>query len=191
MLKLVYDLKVGFNDCYVTLIDDEYELSDLLAMRNDLWAEDLGEHLEASNLITDEDFYNIYKDRTSEELLQLMEDYGWGELWEESTRLDYTKLFFSHLVGNPLTCVAGVWEPSRVRLVYDPNTRTSYYYLNALPAKEVCDLLKLTKQQLHYYVKTGQIRKEFNPENPKQFKYNRTDVYTLQKKLEKKYERYI
>jgi DNA-binding transcriptional MerR regulator len=59
-----------------------------------------------------------------------------------------------------------------------------------MSAKEVCDALKLTRQQLHYYVKTEQIRKEYNPENPAQFKYNRTDVYALQKKLEKKYDRY-
>jgi DNA-binding transcriptional MerR regulator len=59
-----------------------------------------------------------------------------------------------------------------------------------MPAKEVCDLLKLTRQQLHYYVKTGTIRKEYNPENNKQFRYNRLDVQVLQKKLEKKYDRF-
>ena len=59
-----------------------------------------------------------------------------------------------------------------------------------MSAKEVCDTLKLTRQQLHYYVKTGQLRKEYNPENGKQFKYNRLDAQVLQKKLEKKYDRY-
>ena len=74
--------------------------------------------------------------------------------------------------------------------IYEPEKRSAQFYLNALPAAEVMKLLKLTKQQLHYYVKVGQLRKEFNPENPKQFKYNRTDVFVLQKKLDKKYDRY-
>ena len=49
-------------------------------------------------------------------------------------------------------------------------------------------MLKINKQQLHYYVKTGQIRKEFNNEG--KFKYNRVDVYVLNRKLQKKYDKY-
>ena len=157
MLKLIYNLKVGFNDCYVTLIDDEFELSGLLASQNEL-IEELGTISES-----EEDFYNRYKDNI-EQLLDDMNDNGWGLIWDETTRLNYTKLFFSHIVGNPISYVASIWEPSKVRLVYDPNVRTSYYYNNALSAKETCELLKISKQQLHYYVKTGQIKKEFNPD---------------------------
>ena len=186
MLKLIYDLKVGFNNCYVTLLDDEFEISDLLAIQN----EALAREDETCEPMTEEEFYNLFKDDVDNLLDNVLVENGWGLTWEECTKLDYTKLFFSHLAGAPLTCVAGIWEPSRVRLVYDPDTKTSYYYNNAFTARAACELLNITKQQLHYYVKTGQIRKEYNPEKPKQFKYNWTDIRTLKKKLDKKYDRY-
>ena len=30
MLKLVYDLKAGFEDCYLTIKDEEWDLTDIL-----------------------------------------------------------------------------------------------------------------------------------------------------------------
>ena len=155
-----------------------------MASQNEL-IEELGTISES-----EEDFYNRYKDNV-EQLLDDMNDNGWGLIWDETTRLNYTKLFFSHIVGNPISYVASIWEPSKVRLVYDPNVRTSYYYNNALSAKETCELLKISKQQLHYYVKTGQIKKEFNPDKPNgNYRYNSADVYVLQKKLAEKYEKH-
>jgi hypothetical protein len=137
------------------------------------------------------DFFMQYCDKIPE-LLQLLEDNGEMDMLREDSVLSISKLYFLHLLGDGkrLKHVIPVWEPSNWKLDLDLTTRTSFHYLNAMSAKEVCDLLNLTRQQLHYYVKTGQIRKEVNPENPKQFKYNRTDVYVLQKKLEKKYDRY-
>lgn len=199
MLKLIYDLKAGFEDKYLTLKNEEWELSDDLILM-DLGTLDNLEEIEAdTGKVIDVDtlrepdeeaFYNDYKDDI-EGLLDYLESIGSLESLYESSVLEISKLYFSHLLGgSPLKHIVPVWEPSNWRLVYDPAVRTSAHYLNALPAKEVCDTLKLTRQQLHYYVKTGQIRKEFNPENPTQFKYNRTDVYVLQKKLKKKYDRY-
>lgn len=198
MLKLVYDLKAGFEDKYLTLKNEEWELSDILVIMN-LGVLDNLEEIEADNNVTvdidtlrepdEESFYNEYKDDI-DGLLDYLESAGSLESLYECSALEISKLYFSHMLGGiPLKHIIPVWEPSNWRLVYD-TTRTPVHYLNALPAKEVCDLLKLTRQQLHYYVKTGQIKKEFNPENPKQFKYNRTDVYVLQKKIEKKYDRY-
>jgi hypothetical protein len=60
-------------------------------------------------------------------------------------------------------------------------------YAEALTAGELFDLLKLTRQQLHYYVKIGTIRKVYNPEKPKQFKYNKNDAEALYVKLKAKY----
>jgi len=183
MLKLIYDLKVGYRECYLTVLNEEFDVSAVFQQERDSLVEE--------GFLVDEpdevELYTQYKDSIPE-LLEFLEDSGDLDGEREASILHYTKTFFSS-VAEPGTC-CGIWEPSNWRLVYDPDTRSSIRYLNALSAKEVCDLLKLTKQQLHYYVKTGQIKKEFNPEKSKQFKYNRTDVYVLQKKLEKKYDRY-
>lgn len=198
MLKLIYDLKAGFKDCYLTIKKEEWDLSSMLEMNKlgtleyleeiekDCGPVDLDE-LRQNNEV---DFFIQYCDKIPE-LLQLLEDNGEMDMLREESILTISKLYFlHHLGGNQLKHVIPIWEPSNWKLDLDPSTRTSFYYLNAMSAKEVCDLLNLTRQQLHYYVKTDQLRKEVNPENPKQFKYNRTDVYVLQKKLEKKYDRY-
>ena len=183
MLKLIYDLKVGYKECYLTVLNEEFDVSAKLQQQHDFLVE---EGLPAEE-VDEEAFFYQYCDRVPE-LLDIIVDKDWLEEEYESSILHYTKTFFSS-VTEPGTC-CGIWEPSNWRLEYDPNSKSSIRYLNAFSAREVCDLLNLTKQQLHYYVKTGQIRKEFNPENPKQFKYNRTDVFVMQKKLDKKYDRY-
>jgi hypothetical protein len=198
MLKLVYDLKAGFEDCYLTIKKEEYDLSQMLESHKLGTLEYLEEIEEADGPVDlDElrknnefEFFIQYCDKIPE-LLELLEDNGEFDMLRSDSILSISKLYFMHLLGGKkLEHIIPVWKPSNWKLELDLSTRTSFHYLNALSAKEVCDLLKLTKQQLHYYVKTEQIKKEFNPENPKQFKYNRTDVYVLQKKLEKKYDRY-
>lgn len=198
MIKLVYDLKVGFDDCYLTIKNEEYDVSQVLEMSKlgtvefleEIEAAD-GEPLDLDELLEEdeESFYQEYHDDI-EGLLDFLAN-GTLEMLESDSRLYFSKLYFSHLLGGtPIKYVVPVWEPSNWRLEYDPVERSSFYYSNAMPAAEVCELLKLTRQQLHYYVKTGAIRKEFNPDNNKQFRYNRLDVQVLQKKLEKKYERF-
>jgi hypothetical protein len=199
MLKLIYDLKAGFKDCYLTIKKEEWDLSSMLEMNKlgtleylDEIEKDCGPvDLDGLRQNNELDFFMQYCDKIPE-LLQLLEDNGEMDMLREDSVLSISKLYFLHLLGDGkrLKHVIPVWEPSNWKLDLDLTTRTSFHYLNAMSAKEVCDLLNLTRQQLHYYVKTGQIRKEVNPENPKQFKYNRTDVYVLQKKLEKKYDRY-
>ena len=189
MLKLVYDLKAGFDDCYLTIKNEEWDLSGMLEiqnMANTVNADDDTDIIKCS----DEDFYNVYCNNVEGLLDELKENGELDMLYEDSV-LNVSKVFFSHLLGGtPIKNTVPVWEPSNWRLVWEPWVKSSCYYLNALSAKQVCAMLKLTRQQLHYYVTTGVIKKEFNPENSKQFKYNRTDVYALQKKLEKKYDRY-
>ena len=197
MIKLVYDLKAGFEDCYITIKNEEYDLSDMLENQKSATLE-CADELEADGCPVDldnlgpseEEFYEEYCNKV-EGLVEELEEAGYmGMLYEESV-LDISKVFFSHRLGStPIKNIIPVWEPSNFRLVFEPGIRSDWHYLNALSAADVCELLNLTRQQLHYYVKTGVIKKEFNPENNKQFKYNSTDVYVLQKKLEKKYNRY-
>lgn len=183
MIKLIYDLKAGFDNCYLTIKDEEWDLVDALEVFVPSEEYDDVSEIEYTQ---EEDFYNKYKDDT-EALLDHLESIGHLEMLYEDSVLSISKLYFSHMLGGlPLKHFVPVWEPSNWRLVYDPNTRSSFYYLNAVSAKEVCDALKLSRQQLHYYVKTRQIRKEYNPENKKQFRYNRLDMQVLQKKLENK-----
>ena len=186
MIKLVYDLKAGFEDKYIILKNEEYDLAEFL----ESWIEST-EQEEPQLIIEDEaKFYNNFKDNIGPILDMLEESYELSNLYEASV-LEISKLYFSHLLGGlPLKHVAPIWEPSNWRLIYEPNKRSAHFYLNALTAGEVMKTLKLTRQQLHYYVKTGQLRKEYNPENPRQFKYNELDAYVLQKKLDKKYDRY-
>jgi hypothetical protein len=195
MLKLIYDLKVGFEDCYLISKNNICDLTQMLEVEKYGEAEYLEdieelEHrtvdLDALREDSEESFYQQYQNDI-QGLLKYLDENGLLDCLRDDSVMYISGTFFSHLLtGEDVP----VWEPSNWRLEYDPTQRSSFFYIDAMPAKEVCELLNLTKQQLHYYVKTEQIKKEFNPENPKQFKYNRTDVYVLQKKLEKKYDRY-
>ena len=172
MLKLIYDLKTGFEDCYLTIKNEEWDLATVV--------EDLR--------MPEKDFYDAYATNLAGLLTYLEDVHELEKLCEESS-VRISKLFFSHML-KPGRQLITTWEPSNFRLVWEPWIKSRTFYLNAMSAADVCSLLNLTRQQLHYYVTTGAIKKEFNPENSKQFKYNRTDVYVLQKKLEKKYNRY-
>ena len=195
MLKLIYDLKAGFDDCYLILKNEEQDLTMLLEIEKHSDVEFAEPDIEESDLdlileATDEDFYNLLKEDPDRLMIYLE---GSGLLYfikklslDKLTRLAGSLFRYQLNTSDEIS----IWEPSNWRLEYDPNIRSSFYYEDAMSAKEVCDTLKLTRQQLHYYVKSGQLRKEFNPENRKQFKYNRLDAQVLQKKLEKKYDRY-
>lgn len=192
MIKLVYDLKIGFKELYLTMLDDEYELNPLVdglkyqvLQDMDTGEYELEEYEVAEYYKSEEAFYNRFKDDL-EGLLEELQTVGVMDMWREETTLDYTKLYFGHIF-RAQHCVAGIWEPSNIRLVYEPDTPSSFAYLNGLSAKETCDLLKMSRQQLHYYVKTGQIRKAYDPDNPTKYTYNHIDVYTLYSKLANKY----
>jgi hypothetical protein len=190
MLKLVYDLKAGFDDEYIVLKNREFDLTQVLDTMNELAAEALTDkelESDADELrnADEESFYNDFKEDV-DALLNFLDSSGWADLEYESSVLDITKTYFLHRCGREY--IIPIFEPSNYRIIYDESERSETFYLNALTPKEVCDMLKINKQQLHYYVKTGQIRKEFNSEG--KFKYNRTDVYVLNRKLQKKYDKY-
>jgi hypothetical protein len=190
MLKLVYDLKAGFDDEYVVLKNREFDLTQVLDTMNELAAEaltdkELDSDADELRNVDEESFYNDFKEDV-DALLNFLDSSGWADLEYESSVLDITKTYFLHRCGREY--IVPIFEPSNYRIVYEESERSETFYLNALTPKEVCDMLKINKQQLHYYVKTGQIRKEFNSEG--KFKYNRTDVYVLNRKLQKKYAKY-
>lgn len=190
MLKLVYDLKAGFEDEYIVLKNREFDLTQVLDTMNELAAEaltykELESDADELRNVDEESFYNDFKEDV-DALLNFLDSSGCADLEYESSVLDITKTYFLHRCGREY--IVPIFEPSNYRIVYDESERSETFYLNALTPKEVCDMLKINKQQLHYYVKTGQIRKEFNSEG--KFKYNRTDVYVLNRKLQKKYDKY-
>ncbi|MCI6704019.1 MAG: helix-turn-helix domain-containing protein [Erysipelotrichaceae bacterium] len=188
MLKLVYDLKAGFEDEYIVLKNKEFDLTQVLDFTNEAAVDSLPDdelNLEEVRNVDEESFYEQYKDNI-DDLLEYLEGSGWMDMEYESSVLDITKTYFLHRCGRE--CIVPMFEPSNFRIVYDESERSDTFYLNALTPKEVCDMLKINKQQLHYYVKTGQIRKEYNSEG--KFKYNRVDVYVLNRKLQKKYDKH-
>ena len=183
MIKLVYDLKAGFDNCYLTIKNEEWDLADALEV---FVPSEEYEGVPEIEYIPEEEFYNTYENDTSG-LLRYLEDSGYFEALYEESVLKISKLFFSHMLGGlPLKHFIPIWEPSNWRLVYEPEVKSPSVYANAATAREVCDTLGLSRQQLHYYVKTGQIKKEYNPVDKKQFRYNRLDMQVLQKKLENK-----
>ena len=187
MLKLVYDLRVGFEDCYLTIKNQEWDISG----DHETFIENPDDEMVPwISIISEKDFYNKYYNNIGE-LLKDLEDDGTLEILYEDSVLTISKLYFSHMLGgSPIKHIVPVWLPSNWRLVYEPTSQAAYDYANAISAAEVMSTLKLSKQQLYYYVKTEQIRKVFNPKNTTQFKYDRKDVQVLQKKLEKKYAKY-
>lgn len=200
MLNLIYDIKCGFNDLYIVEKDVEEDLTGVVEMNKDCLAFEFPDDIELTeeeleekqdfieyNPISEEQLYNKYKDDI-DGLIAYLEDNGTLDASEEATREYYAHAYFSSICFNKETgesCVPGICDYSNYRLEYDPNKRSSFYFDNAMGAGEVCSLLNITRQQLHYYFKSGQIRKEYDTDGVK-FKYNRSDVYAVLDKLKAK-----
>lgn len=184
MIKLIYDLKVGYSNCYLTVLNEELDVSAYFWMKYNS-AKEEGLDIEEQS---DEELYELYK-YDIPKLLQELEDTDYMSSEYEASVLHYTKNFFSS-VTEPGTC-CGVWEPSNWRLVYDPDTDTSIKFINAFTGSEVCEKLKISPQQLYYYTKIGLIKKVFNPNKPNSFRYDRSDVMSLLNKLTDKYKKHI
>lgn len=189
MLNLVFDLKTGFEDCYLTIKDYKWDLA--LTVENPVIAvingvateEETKAILETTSLEREEDLYERFKDNT-EELMDFLEYSGELEMLYESSVLEISKKFFSGLLGGiPLKNIVPIFEPYNIRLEFIPEKVSEYHYLNGLSPKEVFEELNISRQQLYYYVKTGQIKKVYSNENPKKYKYDRTDVIVVKRKL--------
>jgi hypothetical protein len=104
--------------------------------------------------------------------------YTESENAQEELRAHLQNTYFSHFKTDMTIFNVVKWEEKETLITP---------YVLALTASELFDLLKLTRQQLHYYVKIGTIRKVYNPENPKQFRYDKADAEALYVKLKAKY----
>ena len=68
MLKLVYDLKAGFDDEYIVIKNQEFDLTQVLDTNNKLAVEELSDdelNLEDVRNVDEESFYKQYKDGRS------------------------------------------------------------------------------------------------------------------------------
>ena len=180
MLKLVYDVKCGFEDLFITEKNIETDLASVIeanieALETDIPDED-AEEFKLANPITEEDFYELYKDDL-DGLLQFLEDTGYRACEEEANIEYYSKNYFAAICKEE-KCLPGYYEDFNYRLVYEPNVKSEFYFYNAMTAKEVFDFLGINKQQLHYYVKTGKIKREYN-NDATELRYNKADVYKL------------
>lgn len=107
--------------------------------------------------------------------------YTESENAQEELKAYIQNTYFSHLKTDMTIFNVVKWEEKETLITP---------YVLALTASEICDMLTLTRQQLHYYVKIGKIRKTFNPENPKQFRYDKADAEALYVKLKPKYDKH-
>ena len=107
--------------------------------------------------------------------------YTESENAQEELKASIQNTYFAHLKTDMTIFNVVKWEEKETLITP---------YVLALTAKEICTMLTLTKQQLHYYVKIGKIRKVFNPENPKQFRYDKADAEALYVKLKPKYDKH-
>ena len=190
MIKLLCDIKCGFDDLYLTEKDVEFDLADYIIankeiLRNDIDPEDRENYI--ANFPVEEDkLYEKYKDDLDTLLHRLEEDGIFG-CWYEESILNYAHTFFQHICYKKgrKPFIPSIWEPTNFRLFYDPTLKSDCYFFNSLSAKEACDILNFSNQQLYYYVKTGKIRKEYTEDHTK-FGYNKDDVYKVAESLKRK-----
>ena len=191
MLKLLYDLKVGFDDCYLTIKNQEFDLGYVIEKQKEANRES-GIDTAAAN----SSFPN-----TEEGLFQhlwAMSLYPWNNLdvyiqeqWWYGYMKAESKAYFVHTYLHPICCSKDtpgsptIWEPFNVQLAFNPNEKSKTVYDAAFSSSDACKLLGVSRQQLHYYVKTGKIKREFC-EGVKSCRYNKDDVYKLLDEQNKK-----
>ena len=145
MLKLVYDVKCGFKELFITEKDCEIDLAVIIeankdALENDV-PDDEAEEWKLANPITEEDFYELFKDDI-DGLMHYLEESGQLECEETFALEYYGKAFFAAVCKEEGCGLPGYFEMENCRLVYEPNVKSEFYFYNAMTAKEVFDFLK-------------------------------------------------
>lgn len=191
MLKLIYDVKCGFEELYVVKKNQEIDLTGFV----DCWNETLEDFPPTEeeraagydNLdpTTIEEVYNQYKDRP----LQLLDDERFtcvGEVISEEMTMECINTYFRHIckvnLKNPIC--PELLELSNVRLVLTDETTavvnsTPIIKTKSLKAKEVMELLKISRQTLSNYVKQGLIKVDSTING--KYRYNKESVLSLMK----------
>lgn len=187
MLKLLYDLKVGFDGCYLTIENQEFDLGYVVEKHKDANRE--------SGVDTTKPHFSFPD--TEEDLFRSLQEDGdcWDlELphrwWYDDMR-QKSREYFAYTYLRPFCCgkdimaFPTIWEPYNFQLEYDPTKTSKTVYDAAFSSSDACKLLGVSRQQLHYYVKTGKIKREFC-EGVKSCRYNKDDVYKLLDEQNKK-----
>lgn len=190
MLKLIYDVKCGFEELYVVKKNQELDITGWI----DCWNETLEdfppkpEEREAGydNLdpTTAEEVYNQYKDTP----LKLLDDERFtsvGEIISEEITMECINTYFRHIckvnLKNPIC--PGFLELSSVSLALvdeDATTVAKVVYpikTKSLKAKEVMELLGISRQTLSNYVKQGLVKVDSTING--KYKYNKESVLAL------------
>lgn len=199
MIKLVYDIRCGFKQLYMTEKDVEWFLDGLFDPNASNWDDDEPQQ-------TAEDFYKESQHMTQSELEEYFTDIGVLGIIEEHTEEDYANTYFKD-VCTAQNCVPGFTKIYNLRVEYDPtievrfckNATADYlephYYKDGIEvdldnvnqynpwmkAGEVMELLGISRKVLSTYVKKGLIKTEPNYTG-KQYRYDRESVLALKKK---------
>jgi hypothetical protein len=191
MLKLIYDVKCGFEELYVVKKNQEIDITSWI----DTWNETLEDFPPTEeeraagydNLdpTTVEEVYNQYKDRP----LQLLDDERFtsvGEIISEIITMECVHTYFKHIcmvnLKNPIC--PELLELSNVKLVLTDETiaavnPTPVIKTKSLKAKEVMELLNISRQTLSNYVKQGLIKVDSTING--KYRYNKDSVLSLMK----------
>lgn len=165
MLKLIYDIRCGFKQLYMTEKDCEFEL--------DFMFEDSSDNTK--------DFYDSCSDLTQSELEDIFESNGILGIIEETTEETYAHSYFEEICfedpDHPF--VPGFTKIYNLRLAYDANDKTyARRESSSMKAKDVMAVLGISRQTLCNYVKKGLIKVDSNYSG-KQYRYDRESVLFL------------
>ena len=188
MLKLIFDIKCGFNDVYVVEKDVEEDLTSWIENANELILETATEIQEEDPdyipiLYTEENLYEWYNDNPEEMFDEVFD--GMYDIIAEGTVLNFAKTYFKHVCYKDpeKSFVPGLFEMENIRLVLDeePVKKLAQARSNPLKASEVMALLGISRVTLCHYVKRGLIKIDTNYTG-KQYRYNKESVLALMKK---------
>lgn len=192
MLKLIYDVKCGFDELYVVKKNQEIDITSWI----DNWNETLEDFPPTEeervagydNLdpTTVEEVYEQYKEAP----LKLLDDERFtsvGEIISEVITMECVHTYFKHIcmvnLKNPIC--PELLELSNVKLVLTDAAApvinpVSVIKTKSLKAKEVMELLCISRQTLSNYVKQGLIKVDSTING--KYRYNKDSVLALMKK---------
>ena len=99
MLKFIYDLNCGFEDCCIKFENQEFDITHAVEL--------LG--------CSEEGFYSEFKD-TPEALVKFLENCGYMEIIYESSVLELAHSVFKEYLEDEKV-IPNIWEPHNIRLV--------------------------------------------------------------------------
>ncbi|MDY2735908.1 helix-turn-helix domain-containing protein [Intestinibacter sp.] len=184
MLKLIYDVKCGFEEVYVVEKDVEEDLTYWINTTNESMLEAAAEIQKEDpeykpEPYTEEELYEQYKDNPKELIEEVFS--GMYDCIAECTVLKFAKTYFKHICyADPKKpFVPGQFKMMNLRLVLeDKSGKRTLDRNTSLKASEVMALLGISRPTLCHYVKKGLITIDSNYTG-KQYRYNKDSVMAL------------